>query len=575
MKKRLLAAALACVLLVGSTGCSSAGTSSAGTESKTGEESAAAESTGAESTATGTGTCEDTGCVWDAFTPYDETVTFTKGLSKGSDPNFPKGDNWENNDYTRFVKETVNVQPEIAWEVDANNYDQKVSLSISTGDIPDIMVVDRKILKQLVDNDLVWDMTDAYEKCISPTLKGYYDSFGDRLMREVSVGGRMMGIPGTQLKDQHNLFWVRKDWLKKLNMETPTTLDDIEAVAKAFIEKDPGGNGAGKTIGITGSEKVYGDYNSQHGLYSVFNAFDAYPKQWIEKDGKVVYGSVTEEMKPALEKLNAWYTEGILDKEFAVRKSTDREALISSGQCGIMFGPWWGWGGVPESVTNNPEADWAILSAPKDENGKLHVYTQDPINGILVVSKKFAHPEAIVKVLNSNYEISSSSTTEAGAAAYQELLETSPNMGWWVQPVALQVGPEDALTRGYRDYMDAVDAVDPTLIRNNTKGTYDTIMREKENPKADVFNWQEALIRTEGTGAAIDPDKIIQEVVYYGKTETMATKWANLEKLEIETMIKIIMGEKPLEEFDTFVSTWKQMGGDEITAEVQAEVDAR
>lgn len=286
-----------------------------------------------------TGTCRDTGCVWDPYTPYEETITFTKGLTKSSGgENFPDGDSYMNNDYTRYVLERINVQPDVAWEVDSNNYDQKVALSISTGDIPDIMVVNRTIYKQLLENDLIWDLEDAIQSCLSPTLMAYYDSFGERIWRQVRSDGHIYGLPGTQLEGQHSLLWIRQDWLDELGMDVPKTLDEIEAAARAFVENDMSGDG--KTVGFACTDTVYGGYNSQHGMYSVFNAYDAYPGQWIEVDGKVAYGSTQPEMKDALLKLRDWYAEGLLDKEFAVRKGADREALIGSSQLGIMFGPW-------------------------------------------------------------------------------------------------------------------------------------------------------------------------------------------------------------------------------------------
>ena len=41
--------------------------------------------------------------------------------------------------------------------------------------------------------------------------------------------------------------------------------------------------------------------------------------------------------------------------------------------------------------------------------------------------------------------------------------------------------------------------------------------------------------------------------VTYTQTETMERKWTNLEKKENETFLKIIIGEEPLDAFDTFV----------------------
>jgi putative aldouronate transport system substrate-binding protein len=56
------------------------------------------------------------------------------------------------------------------------------------------------------------------------------------------------------------------------------------------------------------------------------------------------------------------------------------------------------------------------------------------------------------------------------------------------------------------------------------------------------------------------------------QTKTMESKWATLKKLEDEAFLKIIMGVAPVSSFDDFVKNWKAQGGDQITAEVQAEV---
>ena len=61
--------------------------------------------------------------------------------------------------------------------------------------------------------------------------------------------------------------------------------------------------------------------------------------------------------------------------------------------------------------------------------------------------------------------------------------------------------------------------------------------------------------------------------VTYNQTETMERKWTNLEKKENEIFLKIIIGQEPLDAFDTFVEEWKAEGGDEILKEVQALAD--
>ncbi|SDW71477.1 extracellular solute-binding protein [Paenibacillus sp. CF384] len=555
MPKKLLLFVTATILVLSSAACSQDNS----------------DSTETPSNSTGSSEEVDT-AVLDPYTPYKETVSFTKGVIKGSE-NFPEGDSFSNNDYTRYVKEQMNIETKIAWEVDRNNYDQKIALSIASQEIPDMMVVDRKTFKQLIDNDLIWDMTDIYEKTISPFLRKQYDSYGERLFKEVTVDGKLMGIPATNIGYCQNVLWIRKDWLEKLNLEVPKTLDEVLNVAKQFIEKDPGGNGAGKTVGLTTVDTVFSGYNSRFGLDTIFSVFGAYPGSWVNQDGKPVYGSVMSEMKPALTLMRDLYKQGILDKEFAIRKGEDREALLASGQLGMYFGVWWPAGGQTAAVTNNPDADWIAVSAPINEDGKLTTVENDPLAGIVVVSKKFKHPEAIVKALNAGYD-SLRGNGEAGAASYEHWNKNSPGMGWGTMPIPIAIDYNNAIEVLLDDLNRALEADDPSLITlKGFTGTFDRIKANRANPKADINMYLEEQARIVGTAAAVDENLELVPAAFFGQTDTMTTKWSNLRKLETEMMIQTIMGERSIEDFDKFVTQWYAIGGQEITNEIAAQMN--
>ena len=55
---------------------------------------------------------------------------------------------------------------------------------------------------------------------------------------------------------------------------------------------------------------------------------------------------------------------------------------------------------------------------------------------------------------------------------------------------------------------------------------------------------------------------------FFETTDSMGSRWASLEKMEMETVLKIITGEQDISTFDTFVEEWKKAGGDTITEEV-------
>jgi len=93
-----------------------------------------------------------------------------------------------------------------------------------------------------------------------------------------------------------------------------------------------------------------------------------------------------------------------------------------------------------------------------------------------------------------------------------------------------------------------------------------------EEGTGDATNWgMSKVFGREGSYSVIDkllsanlfkPSEFIKS-----PTKTMTIKNATLQKLEIQTYTKIIMGES-LDSFDKFVEDWKKLGGDQITVEV-------
>ena len=106
------------------------------------------------------GMSEEEKAAWEAaasdpYGKYPELVTYTTGYNltaQGSDvlAGTPyANDTTENNAYTRYLKEVLNVQNENAFEaVSGADYDQKVSMAIASQDIPDIPGMGTGILRR-------------------------------------------------------------------------------------------------------------------------------------------------------------------------------------------------------------------------------------------------------------------------------------------------------------------------------------------------------------------------------------------------------------------------------------------
>lgn len=89
------------------------------------------------------------------YEAYDEPITITVGKKVNANPSFADAaDTQENNEMTRIIKDVLNIDVKLAWESD--EYDTKLAMSIISQDLPDVFVVnDRLVYQQLVENNLL------------------------------------------------------------------------------------------------------------------------------------------------------------------------------------------------------------------------------------------------------------------------------------------------------------------------------------------------------------------------------------------------------------------------------------
>ena len=341
---------------------------------------------------------------------YPELVTYTLGKMTGANnSNLPKGETYENNAYTRYLREYFNIQNKDVFEEKDDQYNVSVAVAMSSGNLPDLMLVGSfEELRQLVELDLIEDLTKSYENCLTDRIKDVYASYGEGMLDGVTFDGKIMAIPETNIDDGPNLLWLRRDWMDKLGLESPKTIEDAEAIVKAFIEKDPGGNGEGKTVGFVCDPELSGEcgYSSEYLMDIVFAANDAYPKQWIEdENGDVSYGSVLPQAKDALAKLRSMYERNILDQNFLLRTSVNNIELITKGLCGSFFGPWWAANNpLMEAIAANPDAVWEPFLIQTDDDGSTSYYSQNPTYKYVVVRKGYEHPEIACKIVNGLFD---------------------------------------------------------------------------------------------------------------------------------------------------------------------------
>ncbi|WP_194542899.1 extracellular solute-binding protein [Paenibacillus sp. FSL W7-1279] len=519
----------------------------------------------------------------DPFGRYEEPVQISISIEiDPTDNELPPGDTPLDNQYTRQIKEALNVDVDHQFAASGQNLRQRISLAIASNDLPDAMVVNAVELRQLVEADQIADLTEVYEQYASPEIKTIIENTNGAALEAVTFDGKIMALPGVQANaDGIHLLWIRQDWLDKLNLEPPTTMAELEAVARAFVEDDPDSNGQRDTIGITGPEsggKLYANFleskNNLYGFDAIFSAHDSFPGYWLEgEDGSPVYGSILPETREALASLRDLYSKGLIDPEMGVRNKADEP--IIAGKSGMFFAPWWmAYGPLTNAVKNDPEANWQAYALPLNQNGEFRPHAATPSTEFVVVRKDYEHPEVPMKLLNNLFKNEQENTFDPSKG------------GPGYYPLRVVYAPSDEIeftVRALRDVLagnktaeDFADnkaykllPSDIASIKTIKNEPYDSMDLSTWNPEANWGAWTRAYSMMVGGRPLVDTEFEEVPSLLYEQTPLMESRWVNLRKLEDETFLRIIMGAAPLETFDSFVENWKRQGGDQITQEVK------
>ena len=212
---------------------------------------------------------------------------------------------WAESEVFKELKKRTNINLE--FEIPVGDAAQQYTLMMSSGTMPDIITHQWFGFAggpdAAVEDKAYIDLTDYYEKGELPNYrKMVEEAKAESYLR--SNAGRItwfssVRTPGIDRQPPYVGPVVRKDWLDKLGLETPETIDDWYTMLKAFktqlkVEKP-------LSIQPNGYDWNYSFMNS----YGVTDGFT------VEND-KVVYGPADERMLAFVTEMNKWYKEGLL-----------------------------------------------------------------------------------------------------------------------------------------------------------------------------------------------------------------------------------------------------------------------
>lgn len=232
-------------------------------------------------------------------------------------------------------KFNVTIKPvKVTWD----DSSQKIQLWAASDQLPDMFaeaIMGTQNFKKWIDQGLVKKLPDdlsAYPNLAklleNPGLAPWKYPMG-------AADGKWYCMPRINYLDNSlgvldRAIVYRKDWMEAAGVtKEPENVDELIAMLKAIQQKDPGGNGVGNTVGITG-------WSALHLYSNLMLAFDGVASgNWVRdksNPGKYIDVALTPEAKTGVLALKKMWDAGVVDKDIATLKAEEGQDKFASGK---------------------------------------------------------------------------------------------------------------------------------------------------------------------------------------------------------------------------------------------------
>ncbi|WP_052835816.1 type 2 periplasmic-binding domain-containing protein [Thermobacillus composti] len=201
--------------------------------------------------------------------------------------------------------------------------------------------------------------------------------------------------------------FVREDWLKKLNMEAPTNLQEFENMLKAFRDN------ASLLLGDQADKMIPFAISFDVGWRADHLTTSFVPNDITDKD-LFIYGFddrkfLLPNYKEAIRVLNKWYNEGLIWKDFSLYPAGDptEDNLMKTGYVGAFIHNWdYPYRNGEDSIHANlqrmvgPDAAYVAIEPFPNDAGVYRKFLSPPIDRKIFFPATNKEPIASLLYLN-------------------------------------------------------------------------------------------------------------------------------------------------------------------------------
>ena len=475
-------------------------------------------------------------------------------------------------------KHGINVDIEVVY-IEQANYAEILNTRLTGDKAPDVFLAqsatalnsyyDQGVIKEWDEDFFKENAPDVYNFIMNGAAYGDLVNDVDAWKKASLKDGKMIVIPSFKPDGSmpYKTLIYRGDWLDKLGIEQadlPKTVDDFVALMDRFTNEGPDGNGQKDTYGcsITAMKALFGAY----GLGTGFVGSNSY---WVNKDGTIVNGDVTEEAKEVIGILAKMYAANLIDPEFVTGKESVEGSYwaISHGMVNGLYG-----------VSANASIDHYRLKEVLNDDGGRCAQEYWAVNGedsSFVYGPWPAGPKG-----DYGWQVGTSVAVSESAVYNAKMSD---------EKLALIFKILNAFATDEELYMTAFAGIEGTHYEKNADGTIKRLMGNEELNAVGVWGCRslygnDRAFSQLGYDLAFYKDPSIANRLNWFKkdqynsyiqdavTETLPSSdlFAELNTIRDETWVAMIRGEKSLDDWDAYVQSWMNAGGQTLTEEANA-----
>lgn len=277
--------------------------------------------------------------------------------------------------------------------VNSESYSTNFTLMIASGMATDLIASGSDqytSTAQMIEDGAAIDLME-YEDLLPNYFKAleYYPEYKTEAINE---DGQMVEV--ITIADDYKVsggLQTRADWLEKLGMDTPTTIDDLYEVLTAFKTEF----GADHALLLTGSTQMTS--SSIVGAYGTVGFDPDTTDNMYVVDGVVQNGFLSDGYKEYMQTMAQWYSEGLIAADFATESNdpftSNADAYIQGGNAGV-------WLSQSDNMDSNiasgqsldPDYDIVAIAQPVLEEGEIFHFGESGV-GSNAMGKKIAISE--------------------------------------------------------------------------------------------------------------------------------------------------------------------------------------